>query len=52
MLETVFALQAKHDASSALRESAQKMEQSLEKTDEQKKSFKDEADALETELGF
>jgi len=52
VLETVFALQAEHDASSALRESAQQMEQSLEKTDEQKKSFKDEADALETELGF
>jgi hypothetical protein len=52
VLETVFALQADHDARSALRESAQQVEQSLDKTDEQKKSFKDEADALETELGF
>jgi hypothetical protein len=35
-----------------LKESAQQMKQSTDKTEAQKKSFKDEADAMEDELGF
>jgi hypothetical protein len=60
VLETIFVLHAERDARSArldkktaaLHESAQQMERSMEKTDEQKKSFRDEADALEAELRF
>jgi hypothetical protein len=54
------ALKAERDARTAridrkgaeLKESALQMKESMHKTDVQKKSFKDEADAMEDELGF
>jgi hypothetical protein len=46
VLETVFVLQAEPP------ESAEQMQQSLHKNDAEKKSFSDEADALEAELGL
>jgi len=58
--EIAGALQAERDAREAridqkgaeLQKSAQEMKQSMQKTDAQKRSFKDEADAMEEALGF
>ena len=60
VLETVFTLQAGRDThatglekqAAKLQESARRMEQSMEKTSPQRQRFNDEADALESELGF
>jgi len=60
VLETVFVLQMEDDPgatplereAAALRKSAQDMEQSMQKSSAEKARFKQEADALEAELGF
>lgn len=59
VFETVFVLQASYTPrtplekqAAELRQAARDMEQSVQKTDAEQQSFKDEADALEAELGF
>lgn len=59
VLETVFVLQANYTPrtplekqAAELRRAARDMEQSIQKSSAQQRDFKDEADALEAELGF